>query len=69
MCTITTTEFKNHFGKYVDMAQKEEIQVTKRGVVIFKMTPERFSLVNEAISFLNLLPRGTTIGEDPNERD
>lgn len=69
MCTITSTEFKNNFGKYVELGQKEEISVIKRGQVIFRIVPERKSLVKEAKNFLNLLPEGTTIGEDPNERD
>ena len=69
MCTITTTEFKNNFGKYIELGQKETIKVVKRGKVIFTIVPERESLIAEAKSYFNLLPADATIGIDPNERD
>ena len=31
MCTITATELKENFGKYMKLGQKEEIEVTHRG--------------------------------------
>ena len=68
MCTITTTEFKKNFGKYIELGQKEEIQVIKRGTIIFRIVPERKSLIEEAKSFFNLLPADATIGIDPDER-
>lgn len=68
MCKISTTEFKNNFGKYIEMGQKEEVLITKRGIVILRLIPERFSLYEEAKTFLNLLPKEATIGVDPNER-
>ncbi len=69
MCRITTTEFKNNFGKYVELGQYEEIEVIKRDRVIFRIVPERLKLVEEAKKFIGILPKGTTIGVDPNERD
>ena len=68
MCTITTTEFKNNFGKYIELGQKEEIKVVKRGLVIFTIVPEKDALVAEAKSYFNMLPGDATIGIDPNER-
>jgi prevent-host-death family protein len=35
MCEITSTELKNNYGKYVKMAEKEQINVTKRGKLCF----------------------------------
>ncbi len=69
MHIITSTEFKNNFGKYIELAQREEIKVTKRGRVIFTIVPERLSLMEEAVSYLNMLPPEASIGKDPNERD
>ncbi len=69
MCRITTTEFKNNFGKYVEMGQYEEIEVVKRDKIIFRIVPERARLLEEAKRFIGILPKGTTIGVDPDERD
>lgn len=69
MCTITTTEFKNNFGKYIELGQKEEIIVKKRNIIIFRIIPERLKLLKEAENYFDILPKGTTIGLDPNERD
>ena len=69
MGRITTTELKNNFGKYVELGQQEEIEVVKRGKVIFRIVPERLKLVKEAKKFIGILPKGTTIGVDPDERD
>jgi len=68
MCTITTTEFKNNFGKYIELGQKEEIIVKKENVIIFRIVPERLKLLKEAEQFYGIFPEGTKIGEDPNER-
>ncbi len=68
MCYITTTEFKNAFGKYIELGQRETIKVMKRGKVIFTIVPESLALVAEAESFLDMLPAGVTIGVDPDER-
>lgn len=68
MCTITTTEFKNNFGKYIELGQKEEIKVVRRGQVIFTIVPEKTSLLAEAKSYFNMLPEDATIGIDPDER-
>lgn len=39
MCTITTTELKTNFEKYNKLAQKECVQVTSHGKVIYELTP------------------------------
>lgn len=57
MCTITATEFKKNFGKYMDLGQKEEIQVTHRGKKIFTIVPERLKLIAKTESLFGILPR------------
>ena len=47
MCTITATEFKRNFGKYVIKGQVEKIQVTHRGKLIFTIVPEKERLLDE----------------------
>ncbi len=68
MCRITTTEFKNNYGRYIEMAETERIEVTKRGVVIFTMVPKREELGERLTAFFDSLPANATIGEDPYER-
>ena len=69
MRTITSTELKNNYGKYIQLAEKEKIEVTKRGVVIFTMVPKRYELGERLKGYFGILPPDATIGTDPNERD
>ena len=68
MCTITATEFKRNFGKYTDLGQKEEIEVTMHGKVIFTIVPQKIKAYKTFMSFVGRLPEDATIGEDPDER-
>lgn len=68
MFRITTTEFKNNYGHYIELAEKETIEVTKRGVVIFTMVPKRLELGDWLRSFFGCLPSDASIGCDPDER-
>ncbi|MBE6126877.1 MAG: type II toxin-antitoxin system Phd/YefM family antitoxin [Erysipelotrichaceae bacterium] len=68
MCTITTTEFKNNYGKYILLAEKEKIEVTKRGVVIFTMVPKKYELGEKLKGYFGILPAEASIGVDPDER-
>lgn len=68
MCTITATEFRNNFGKYNSIAQKETIVVTSRGKEIYKIIPSKLSDLNTFLSFVGRLPKEASIGVDPNER-
>lgn len=38
MCTITATEFKTNFGKYLEIALKEDILITKNGHPLFTLS-------------------------------
>ena len=68
MCTITATELKTNFGKYTELGQREEIEVTSHGKVIFTIVPKRVRDLDTFLSFVGRLPEDATIGEDPNER-
>jgi len=68
MCTITSTELKNNYGKYIKLAETEKIQVTKRGVVVFTMVPKRYELGEKLKGYFGILPNEASIGKDPNER-
>ena len=68
MCVITSTEFKNNYGKYALLAEKEEIQVTKRGVPVFTLVPAVKSDLQLLEGFFGTLPSDATIGIDPDER-
>ena len=68
MCTITATEFRNNFGKYNAIAQKEMVVVTSRGKEIYTIVPQKIKDLNTFMSFVGRLPKNASIGEDPNER-
>ncbi len=57
MCTITATELKENFGKYMKLGQKEEIEVTHRGEPIFVIVPKKEQLKKEWASLFGSLPR------------
>ena len=56
MRTISATELKRNFGKYVIIGQNEKIQVTHRGKVIFTIIPEKDKLVNDWEKLFGILP-------------
>ena len=68
MCRITSTELKNNFGRYIELAQKERVEVTKRGTVIFTMVPQCEEYVEKLKTYFDCLPKDATIGVDPYER-
>lgn len=41
MCIISATEFKTNFGKYLKLANKEQIAITKNGKIITTMFPPK----------------------------
>ena len=56
MCTITATEFKRNFGKYLKMAQEEKINVTFRGKIVFVTSPSKEKRLADMESIFNVLP-------------
>ena len=57
MCEITATEFKTHFGKYMEIAKNEEILVTHRGKPIFTIVPKKEDLLKRWDSYFGILPK------------
>lgn len=68
MYTVSVTEFKRDFNKYIELGQKEEIEVTKYSKVIFTIVPQKIKAYNNFMSFVGKLPKEASIGEDPDER-
>jgi len=64
MCTITATEFKTHFGKYLELGQKEQIKVTHRGKVVFSIVPENIQNLNKWESLFGILPKEALTDKD-----
>lgn len=66
--SITATELKLNLGKYLQLAQDEDVYVTKNGRVIVKMTnpyQDRVDIVN---SLYGILPADMTLEEAREER-
>ena len=56
MCTVTATEFKRNFGKYLRIAQEEKINVTFRGKTVFVTSPSKEKRLMDMESIFNVLP-------------
>jgi prevent-host-death family protein len=56
MCTVTATEFKRNFGKYLKIAQEEKINVTFRGKTVFVTSPSKEKRLMDMESIFNVLP-------------
>jgi prevent-host-death family protein len=41
MVQITATNFKSNFGKYLNLAGREEIRITKNGVAVAVLMPPK----------------------------
>ena len=57
MITITATELKRSFGKYVILGQKERIEVTHRGKTIFTIVHQKEVLLSEWENLFGILPK------------
>lgn len=64
MCTVTATELKRNFGKYMEIAKKEKIQVTHRGKNIFVIIPEKEKLLQEWELLFGCLPKEAATDKD-----
>ena len=51
MIQITATDFKSNFGKYLNLASKEEICITKNGIEVALLVPPKPqpSVINELV--------------------
>ncbi len=66
MLSITTAEFKNNFRKYALLGQKEEIEVTINGEVVFYITPKRVKTINQVEKMFGSLPKDAYCDNDIN---
>lgn len=65
---ITATEFKNNIGKYLTLAAKEEIIITKNGKSIAKLTNTNADKVEVAKSLFGILPSDASLEQAREER-
>ena len=50
LMTITITELKNNVSKYLELAQKEEVLITKRGKVIAQLSkPKKLIALDDLV--------------------
>ena len=66
--SITATELKVNLGKYLLLAEKEDIYITKNGKVIAKLTNPYQNRVDIANSLFGILPADITLEEAREER-
>ncbi|MCF6093279.1 type II toxin-antitoxin system Phd/YefM family antitoxin [Microaerobacter geothermalis] len=65
---ITATEFKKNIGKYLMLAEDEDIFITKNGKSIAKLTSITKDKVNTAKSLFGILPADASLEEAREER-
>ncbi|MHB1652847.1 MAG: type II toxin-antitoxin system Phd/YefM family antitoxin [Desulfitobacteriaceae bacterium] len=65
---ITATEFKTNIGKYLTLAAKEEIIITKNGRSIAKLTHINEDKVEVAKSLFGILPGDASLEQAREER-
>ena len=66
--SITATELKMNLGKYLMLAEKEDVYITKNGKVIAKLTNPFQDQVDMAKSLFGILPADITLDEAREER-
>jgi len=65
---ITATEFKNNIGKYLALASKEDIYITKNGKSIAKLTNTKQDKIEMAKSLFGILPDDISLEQAREER-
>ena len=66
--SITATELKMNLGKYLLLAETEDIYITKNGKVIAKLSNPNADRVEMAKSLLGIIPADVTLEEAKAER-
>lgn len=66
--SITATELKLNLGKYLLLAEKEDIYITKNGKIIAKLSNPHQNRVDMAKSLFGILPADTTLEDAREER-
>ena len=66
--TVTATEFKTNFGKYLDLIAKEDIFITRNGKTIAKVVNPQISAVDSLRGLLKEVPSDIDIDTIREER-
>lgn len=66
--TITATEFKLNLGKYLSMAEREDIIITRNGRVVAKLTNPNQDRVDMAKELFGVIPQNASIDQVRRER-
>lgn len=65
---VTATEFKNNIGKYLALASKMDIFITKNGKSIAKLTNTRQDRIEMAKSLFGIIPDDASLEQAREER-
>ena len=66
--SITATEIKENLGKYLLLAEKEDVYITRNGKVVAKLTNPYQNRVDMAKSLFGILPADITLEDAREER-
>jgi antitoxin (DNA-binding transcriptional repressor) of toxin-antitoxin stability system len=66
--SITATELKTNLGKYLTLAETEDVYITKNGKIVAKLSNPNQSRVEIAKSLFGILPSDVTLEESKQER-
>lgn len=66
--SITATELKMNLGKYLMLAETEDVFITKNGKVVAKLTNPNADRVKMAKSLFGIIPADITAEEARDER-
>jgi len=66
--SITATELKMNLGKYLLMAETEDIYITRNGKIVAKLTNPNQNRVDMAKSLFGVIPADITLEEARKER-
>ncbi len=66
--SITATELKSNLGKYLKLAENEDIFITRNGKVVAKLSNPNADRVEMAKSLLGVIPSDITVEEAREER-
>lgn len=66
--SVTATEFKTNLGKYLMLAESEDIYITKNGKVVAKLTNPNADRVDIAKSLVGIIPADISLEEAREER-
>ena len=65
---VSITEFRQNLSKYLDMAQKEDIYITRYGVTICVLSSSDVNKLNLVESLVGVLPVDASLEDAREER-